>query len=53
MVDELRAFPLATIVLRPEDFTTPACHEQMARCSPAQSITLNPRDRLSQPQNVS
>src|SRR5215469_798886 len=30
-VDEIRAFPLPTIVLRPEDFATPACREQMAR----------------------
>src|SRR5262252_10023531 len=30
-VDELRAFPLPTIVLRPEDFAMPACREQMAR----------------------
>src|SRR5215471_1507510 len=31
VVDELRAFPLPTIVLRPEDFAMPACREQMAR----------------------
>jgi alpha-ketoglutarate-dependent taurine dioxygenase len=30
-VDELRAFPLPTIVLSPEDFAMPACREQMAR----------------------
>ena len=30
-VDELRAFPLPTIVLRPEDFAMPACREQMTR----------------------
>jgi hypothetical protein len=30
-VDELRAFPLPTIVLHPEDFAMPACREQMAR----------------------
>jgi alpha-ketoglutarate-dependent taurine dioxygenase len=30
-VDELRASPLPTIVLSPEDFTMPACREQMAR----------------------
>ncbi len=30
-VDEMRAFPLPTIVLRPEDFAMPACREQMAR----------------------
>jgi len=30
-VDEIRAFPLPTIVLRPEDFAMPACREQMAR----------------------
>ena len=30
-VDELRAYPLPTIVLRPEDFAMPACREQMAR----------------------
>ena len=30
-VGELRAFPLPTIVLRPEDFAMPACREQMAR----------------------
>jgi hypothetical protein len=30
-VDELRAFPLPTIVLRPEDFAMSACREQMAR----------------------
>ena len=29
-VDEIRAFPLPTIVLRPEDFAMPACCEQMA-----------------------
>jgi alpha-ketoglutarate-dependent taurine dioxygenase len=29
-IDELRAFPLPTIVLRPEDFAMPACREQMA-----------------------
>src|SRR5437016_14428503 len=29
-VDEIRAFPLPTIVLRPEDFAMPACREQMA-----------------------
>jgi alpha-ketoglutarate-dependent taurine dioxygenase len=31
VVDEIRAFPLPTIVLRPDDFAMPACHEQMAR----------------------
>src|SRR5882724_2899288 len=30
-VDELRAFPLPTIVLRPEDFAMPACREAMVR----------------------
>ena len=30
-VDEIRAYPLPTIVLRPDDFATPACREQMAR----------------------
>ncbi|HXO89705.1 MAG TPA: TauD/TfdA family dioxygenase [Stellaceae bacterium] len=30
-VDELRAFPLPTIVLGPEDFAMPACREEMAR----------------------
>jgi len=30
-VDEMRAYPLPTIVLRPEDFTMPACRQQMAR----------------------
>src|SRR5215469_10554550 len=30
-VDELRTYPLPTIVLRPEDFAMPACREQMAR----------------------
>jgi alpha-ketoglutarate-dependent taurine dioxygenase len=30
-VDELRAFPLPTIVLRPEDFAMPVCRQQMAR----------------------
>jgi len=30
-VDEMRAYPLPTIVLRPEDFAMPACHEQMCR----------------------
>ena len=30
-VDEIRAYPLPTIVLRPEDFAMPACREQMAR----------------------
>src|SRR5271169_819293 len=30
-VDELRAFPLPTVVLRPEDFAMPACREQIAR----------------------
>ena len=30
-VDEMRAYPLPTIVLRPEDFAMPACREQMAR----------------------
>ena len=30
-IDELRAFPLPTIVLRPGDFAMPACREQMAR----------------------
>jgi len=29
-VDEIRAFPLPTIVLRPSDFAMPACREQMA-----------------------
>src|SRR5215831_12069652 len=28
---EIRAYPLPTIVLRPEDFAMPACREQMAR----------------------
>jgi len=31
VVDEMRAYPLPTIVLRPEDFAMPACREQMAR----------------------
>src|SRR5215469_2005206 len=31
VVDELQAYPLPTIVLRPEDFAMPACREQMAR----------------------
>ena len=30
-VAELRAFPLPTVVLRPEDFAMPACRKQMAR----------------------
>jgi alpha-ketoglutarate-dependent taurine dioxygenase len=30
-VDEIRAYPLPTIVLRPTDFAAPACREQMAR----------------------
>src|SRR5215472_12383599 len=30
-VDELRAYPLPTITLSPDDFTMPACREQMAR----------------------
>jgi len=30
-VDEIRAFPMPTIVFRPEDFAMPACREQMAR----------------------
>jgi len=30
-VDEIRAFPLPTIVRRPADFAMPACCEQMAR----------------------
>src|SRR5437016_7497271 len=30
-VDEIRAFPLPTVVLRREDFAMPACREQMAR----------------------
>jgi alpha-ketoglutarate-dependent taurine dioxygenase len=30
-VDEMRSYPLPTIVLRPEDFAMPACREQMAR----------------------
>ena len=30
-VDEIRAYPLPTIVLRPDDFAMPACREQMAR----------------------
>ncbi len=30
-VDEIMAYPLPTIVLRPEDFAMPACREQMAR----------------------
>src|SRR5262249_45809873 len=30
-VDELRAFPLPTIVRRPEDFAMPACPEPLAR----------------------
>jgi len=30
-IDELRAFPLPTIVLRTEDFAMTACREQMAR----------------------
>jgi len=31
VVDEIRAFPLPTIVLRAEAFAMPACREQMAR----------------------
>ena len=31
VVEEIRAYPLPTIVLRPEDFVMPACREQMAR----------------------
>jgi alpha-ketoglutarate-dependent taurine dioxygenase len=31
VVDELRAFPLPTIVLGADDFAMPACHEAMAR----------------------
>ena len=31
VVEEMRAYPLPTIVLRPEDFVMPACREQMAR----------------------
>ena len=31
VVEEMRASPLPTIVLRPEDFAMPACREQMAR----------------------
>jgi hypothetical protein len=30
-IDELRTYPLPTIVLRPEDFAMPACREQMAQ----------------------
>jgi alpha-ketoglutarate-dependent taurine dioxygenase len=30
-VDELRAYPLPTIALSPDDFAMPACREQMAR----------------------
>ena len=30
-VDEIRAYPLPTIVLHPDDFAMPACREQMAR----------------------
>ena len=30
-VGEIRAYPLPTIVLRPEDFAMPACREEMAR----------------------
>jgi alpha-ketoglutarate-dependent taurine dioxygenase len=30
-VDEMRAYPLPTIVLRPEDFVMPVCRERMAR----------------------
>jgi alpha-ketoglutarate-dependent taurine dioxygenase len=30
-VDELRGYPLPTIVLRPDDFAMPACRVQMAR----------------------
>jgi alpha-ketoglutarate-dependent taurine dioxygenase len=30
-VDEIRGYPLPTIVLRPDDFAMPACREQMAR----------------------
>jgi len=30
-VDELRSFPLPTILLLPEDFAMPSCREQMAR----------------------
>src|SRR5215472_15766994 len=30
-VDELRAYPLPTIVLRPDDFAMPACRERMTR----------------------
>jgi hypothetical protein len=52
-VDELPSFPLPTILLRPSDFAMPACRDQMARCSQAQSITLDWRGRLSQPPNVS
>src|SRR5262249_31393351 len=29
--DELRAFPLPTVVVRPDDFAMPACRGQMAR----------------------
>src|SRR5262249_23653699 len=29
-VDEIRRFPLPTIVLRPDDFTLPVCRERMA-----------------------
>lgn len=31
VVDELRAYPLPTIVLSPADFAMPACHEAMAQ----------------------
>ena len=30
-VDEMRVYPLPTIVLRPDDFAMPACRQQMAR----------------------
>ena len=30
-VDEMRVYPLPTIVLRPDDFAMPACRKQMAR----------------------
>jgi alpha-ketoglutarate-dependent taurine dioxygenase len=30
-VEEIRAYPLPTIVLRPDDFAMPACREQMVR----------------------
>ena len=30
-VDEIRAFPLPTILCQPDDFAMPACHREMAR----------------------